>query len=44
MVHSDSQISMKSLYLILLFTPVDCIFTKCLTKCMSWLCLVRLSP
>ena len=44
MVHSDSQISMRSLYLILLFTPVGCIFTKRLTKCLSRLGLVRLRP
>jgi len=37
MVLSDSQISMRSLRLNMLFTPVDYIFVICLTKCLSWL-------
>jgi len=37
MVLSDSQISMKSLCLILLFTLLDYKFVICLTKCLSWL-------
>jgi len=38
MVHSDSQISMGSIHLILLFTPVSYMLTISLMKCMS--CLV----
>jgi len=38
MVHSDSQISMRSLRLTQLFTPVDYMSTICLTKFLS--CLV----
>jgi len=37
MVHSDSQISMKSIHLILLFTPVGYMLMICLTKCLSWI-------
>jgi len=35
MVHSDSQVSMRSLYLILLFTLVGYMLMICLTKCLS---------
>jgi len=37
MVHSDSQISMRSLHLIMLFTLVGYMSMTCLTKCFSWL-------
>jgi len=37
MVHSDSQISMRSLHLILLFTLVGNMLKIYLMKCMSWL-------
>ena len=33
----DSQISTRSLFLKLLFTPVDYMFVICLAKCLSWL-------
>ena len=37
MVLSDSHISMRSICLNLLFTPIDYIFVICLMKCLSWL-------
>ena len=37
MVHRDSHISMRSLHLIMLFTPVGYMSMICLTKSLSWL-------
>ena len=37
MVLSDSQICMRSIHLIMLFTPVGYMLMMCLTKCLSWL-------
>ena len=37
MVLSDSQISLRSICLILLFTLIDYIFVICFMKCLSWL-------
>ena len=37
MLLSDSQISIRPLCLILLFTPLDAMFVTCLTKFLSWL-------
>jgi len=37
MVHNDSLISLRSLPLIMLFTPVDYMSMIFLTKCLSWL-------
>lgn len=42
MVHDDSQISMRSLHLILLFTSEGYMFMICLMKCLSWLVRVSL--
>ena len=37
MVHRDSQISMRSLHLILLFAHVGYMLMICLTKFLEWL-------
>lgn len=44
MLLSDSYISMRPLWLNILFTPVDYIFVICLTKCQCWLGMVKPSP
>jgi len=44
MLLSDSQINMRSLWLDMLFTPIDYIFVTCLTKLLSWLVGVQSRP
>ncbi len=44
MLLSDSQISMTPLWSYLLFKLLDYIFVTCLTKCLSWIVAVQLSP